>query len=117
MAPYSILLHYHSCMNNQSDQQRIKIIYQMLFEMAIDNLTFRIQLNGSDSQLNEMAAILNTMAEKMQLVISQSGYIKSHYVYKNDAAQSDAVMFTNTSKPFRISINKHERIVQNVQCK
>lgn len=61
-----------SCMNNQSNRQNMKTIYQMLFEMATGNLAFRIQLDSNDSQLEELTEMLNTVAEKMQLIISHT---------------------------------------------
>lgn len=82
-------------MNNQSDQQRIKIIYQMLFEMAISNLAFRIPLEDSNDPLNELEVLLNCVAEKMQLVISQSGYINPNYQSSAKSPQSDAVLLQN----------------------
>ena len=54
-------------MENQQNQQRIKTIYRMLLEMATGNLAFRIPLDGQDLQFDEVAKLLNEVAEKMQL--------------------------------------------------
>lgn len=70
-------------MENQKTQQRIKAIYQMLFEMATGNLTFRLQLDSQDNQLDELAMILNATAGKMELLVSRLGYINPHYTYQS----------------------------------
>lgn len=54
-------------MDTQQNQQRIKTIYRMLFEMAIGNLTFRIPLDGHDKPFDELAALLNNVAEELQV--------------------------------------------------
>lgn len=53
-------------MDNHQNQQRLKTIYRMLFEMAIGNLTFRIQLDGHDKQFDELAVVLNDVAAQLQ---------------------------------------------------
>ena len=53
-------------MTNESNQHRIKFIYRMLLEMATGNLNFRIPMEDSDLQFNELAATLNDLAEKLQ---------------------------------------------------
>ncbi|HLF51248.1 hypothetical protein [Flavobacterium sp.] len=42
-SPVVITSPYTIRMQNESNQQRIKMLYQMLFEMATGNLSFRIQ--------------------------------------------------------------------------
>nr|WP_315143888.1 hypothetical protein [uncultured Flavobacterium sp.] len=54
-------------MSDQFNQVRIKRIYQMLFEMAIGNRTFRIQDNSND-ELKNMATSLNKIAEELQKI-------------------------------------------------
>jgi AraC-like DNA-binding protein len=68
-------------MNHQA-QQKVKNMYQMLFEMATGNLTFRLQRDMENNQLDELVVLLNTTAEKMELLISQLGYINPHYSYQ-----------------------------------
>ncbi|MGV3696970.1 helix-turn-helix domain-containing protein [Flavobacterium sp.] len=48
------------------NQQKIKIIYRMLLEIINGNLAYRIPLEGNDSQFDELANLLNELAEKMQ---------------------------------------------------
>lgn len=86
-------------MQNQTNQQRIKILYQMLFEMATGNLTFRIQKHHND-ELDEVAILLNLLAEKMQTVITQSGYINPYYCYQNLVQASIAIDKKCTIKNF-----------------
>ena len=61
-------------MDTQQNQQRIKTIYRMLLEMAIGNLAFRIPLDGQDIHFDEVAKLLNEVAEKMQL----GNYLNPH---------------------------------------
>jgi AraC-like DNA-binding protein len=69
-------------MNNQSIQQKVKNIYQMLFELAIGNITFRLQTDAENNYLDELAVMLNAIAEKMELLVSQLGYINPQYTYQ-----------------------------------
>jgi AraC-like DNA-binding protein len=70
-------------MNNQSIHQKVKNIYQMLFELATGNLTIRLQRDVENNLLDELSVMLNTTAEKMELLISQLGYINPHYTYQS----------------------------------
>lgn len=54
----------------------------MLFEMAMGNLTFRIQGETDNNQLDELITMLNTTAAKMELVISHLDHINPHYTYQ-----------------------------------
>ncbi|WP_264564681.1 AraC family transcriptional regulator [Flavobacterium sp. N3904] len=58
-------------------------MYQMLFEMATGNLTFRLQRDGENNQLDELIVMLNTTAEKLQLLTADLGYINPHYTYQS----------------------------------
>ena len=70
-------------MQNQSYQDRMKSIYQMLFEMATGNLSFRMdQMDGND-ELDELAGVLNILAVTMQNTIAKSGYITPYYSYQS----------------------------------
>ncbi|MDR6843323.1 helix-turn-helix domain-containing protein [Flavobacterium granuli] len=55
----------------------------MLFEMATGNLTFRLQWENQNNELDELAVMLNTLAGKMELLTSQFGYINPHYTYQS----------------------------------
>jgi AraC-like DNA-binding protein len=70
-------------MESQSNQNRIKAIYQMLFEMATGNLTFRLTISEHDDELDRLSKILNLLAADFHAVILQSGYINSHFSYQN----------------------------------
>ena len=70
-------------MIHKSNQDRIKKIFRMLLEMASGNLAFRIQLEGSDKQFDELAAMLNEVAEKMQ----QNDFIHPNFNTSNLAAK------------------------------
>lgn len=54
-------------MNNQPIQQKAKTICQMLFEITTGNLTFRLQRDEENTELDELSEILNTAAKKMEL--------------------------------------------------
>jgi AraC-like DNA-binding protein len=69
-------------MENQKALQHIKAIYQMLFEMATGNLTFRIQDHSCD-ELKNIAAALNEVAEDLQKISLASGYISANFPYHN----------------------------------
>jgi len=69
-------------MSDQFNQVRIKRIYQMLFEMANGNMTFRIQDNRND-ELKSIAVTLNKIAEDLQKINLASGYISAYYLYQN----------------------------------
>ena len=80
-------------MDNQQNQQRIKSLYKMLLEMATGNLAFRVELNGSGDELDQLATMLNEVAEKMQNIISKHEFKNQQYDYsknQNTTKQSDA---------------------------
>ena len=54
----------------------------MLFEMATGNFTFRLQNDAENNELDELTSMLNTAAEKMELLASSLGYITPHYTYQ-----------------------------------
>lgn len=66
-------------MENPHLRQRIKAIYQMLFEMASGNLAFRLEPSGHDDALDKFARTLGLVAEQMQWLILESGHINPHY--------------------------------------
>lgn len=70
-------------MDTQQNQQRIKAIYQMLFEMATGNLTFRIIKTDQNDELDKLSEILNKFAGQMHDIILRSGYVNPHYSYQN----------------------------------
>lgn len=70
-------------MDTQQNQQRIKAIYQMLFEMATGNLSFRITKTDQNDEIDKLSEILNNLAEKMHDIILRTGYVNPHYSYQN----------------------------------
>ncbi|WP_099713374.1 helix-turn-helix domain-containing protein [Flavobacterium sp. 11] len=70
-------------MDKQQNQQRIKMIYQMLFEMATGNFSFRINLTDQNDELEKLSEILNNFAGQLHDIILQSGHINPHYSYQN----------------------------------
>jgi methyl-accepting chemotaxis protein len=61
-------------MKNQRTQQRIKMIYQMLFEMATGNLSFRIIKTDQNDELEKLSEILNSLAGQLHDIILRSDY-------------------------------------------
>lgn len=55
----------------------------MLFEMATGNLTVRLQRDTESNQLDELAEMLNKIAEKIESLPSELEYIHPHYTYQN----------------------------------
>jgi AraC-like DNA-binding protein len=70
-------------MENQRTQQRIKMIYQMLFEMATGNLSFRIIITDQNDEVDKLSEMLNKLAEQIHDIILRSGYVNPHYSYQN----------------------------------
>jgi AraC-like DNA-binding protein len=70
-------------MDIQQNQERIKAIYQMLFEMATGNLSFRIIKTDQNDEVGKLSEMLNNLAGKMHDIILQSGYVNPHYSYQN----------------------------------
>ncbi|RRJ88057.1 helix-turn-helix domain-containing protein [Flavobacterium macacae] len=65
-------------MSDKLNPLRIKNLYQMLFEMATGNLSYRLNAKGES-----LAESLNAFAATMQLEISHSRYVIPHYTYQN----------------------------------
>jgi AraC-like DNA-binding protein len=70
-------------MENQKTQQRIRAIYQMLFEMATGNLTFRISKTDQNDEVDRLSEMLNKFSGEMHDIILRSGYVNPHYSYQN----------------------------------
>lgn len=71
-------------MENQQ-HTKIKTIYRMLLEMASGNLVFRIVVNGEDKQFDEIATLLNEIAERLQ----KAKYINVDNKFINNVLLSD----------------------------
>lgn len=63
-------------------QQRIRSIFQMLFEMAAGNFTYRIQRTGTDDEIEALIELVNMTAEEMKASIFHYGYIRPHHTYQ-----------------------------------
>ena len=61
-------------MDKQQNQERIKSIYRMLLEIANGNLNYRMVVEGLDEQFDELANMLNQVAEKLQEIGYSSPY-------------------------------------------
>lgn len=57
----------------------------MLLEITNGNLAFRIPINGEDAAFDELAALLNEVAEKMQVL----GYTHPNFSTKTNAEKSN----------------------------
>ena len=82
-------------MQNYVNQQRIKSMYKMLFEMATGNLAFRVELDGCGGELDELAAMLNAVAEKMKMVISKPEFLNQQSKYQTTTGtkkQADTIL-------------------------
>ena len=65
------------------NQQQIKKIYQMLFEIATGNMSYRITEESENQAINQVAQTLNNLAEKLHQIILENGYVNPHYTYQN----------------------------------
>lgn len=70
-------------MDTASPHDRVKSFYQMLFEMATGNFSFRLHSSGQDDQLDELGRVLNRVAQAMQQSILEAGYLNPHYNYQS----------------------------------
>lgn len=83
----SLFSQIYTHMDNHQNQQRIKSLFKMLLEMACGNLSFRVELVGSNDEIEDLAVTLNNTAKKMQLVISK---YNTFYPLQNDQSNADA---------------------------
>jgi AraC-like DNA-binding protein len=83
-------------MHNPSSQERIRRLYQMLFEMATGNLSFRLERSESHDVLDDLAGTLNSLAAEMQAALVESGYVTPHYTYQS-LVQSTLLLDSNYS--------------------
>lgn len=70
-------------MENPKTQQRIKAIYQMLFEMATGNLSFRIIKTDQNDEVGKLSEMLNNLAGQLHDIILRSGHVNPYYSYQN----------------------------------
>jgi len=70
-------------METPSHSDRVRSLYQMLFEMATGNFTIHIRKSEHDDELDELANVLNMVASAMRQAITNSGYITPYYTYQS----------------------------------
>ena len=68
---------------SKSNPNQIKAIYQMLFEMATGNLSFRINELSDNTELNKIAKTLNLLSQELKAIILKVGFINPYYSYQN----------------------------------
>jgi AraC-like DNA-binding protein len=69
-------------MDQEIDQQRIDVIYEMLLEMAEGNFAYRIPRTGKDDELEALTVLINWMAEEMKGAIFHKGFTNPHRSYQ-----------------------------------
>lgn len=70
-------------METPSNHDRVRSIFQMLFEMATGNFNFRIRKSEQEDELDELATVLNMVATAMRETLINSGNIIPHYTYQS----------------------------------
>lgn len=70
-------------METPSQQDRVRSIFQMLFEMATGNFNFRIRRGEHNDELDELANVLNMVATAMRETVINTGNIIPHYSYQS----------------------------------
>lgn len=66
-------------MEQERNRKRIDSIYQMLFEMAAGNFTFKIANTENDDELEGLVVLVNMVAEELRATIFQNGFVNSHF--------------------------------------
>src|SRR5690606_34049357 len=64
-------------------QQRIKDIYQMLFEIATGNLSYHVDETQQRDGLDELIITLNRFPRQLQAAILKHGFVSPRYTYQN----------------------------------
>lgn len=78
-------------MNQEIDQERIDVIYEMLLEMAEGNFAYRIPRTGKDDVLEALAILANWLAEEMEGSLFHAGFTNPHLSYQY-AVQSSFIV-------------------------
>jgi AraC-like DNA-binding protein len=69
-------------MTQDPSLQRMRSIYQMLFEMAAGNFSYRVPREGADTDLDLLIELVNMVAEEIKASIFHYGYIQPHNTYQ-----------------------------------
>ncbi|TDE52737.1 helix-turn-helix domain-containing protein [Flavobacterium sp. GT3P67] len=75
-------------MDQEIDQQRIDVIYEMLLEMAEGNFAYRIPRTRKDDELEALTVLVNWMAEEMKGSLFHAGFTNPHLSYQYLAQSS-----------------------------
>lgn len=70
-------------MTEQTKQERIRKIYQMLFEMATGNMLFQINNLNEQDEIDLIAKKLNKIASKLRNTILKVGHVIPQFTYQN----------------------------------
>lgn len=70
-------------MTEQTKQERIRKIYQMLFEMACGNLQFQINNLGEEDEIDQIAIKLNEIASTIKNTFLKLGHVIPQFTYQN----------------------------------
>lgn len=70
-------------MAEQKKQERIRKIYQMLFEMASGNLQFKIANLDEEDEVDQIALKLNQIASSIKNTILKIGHVIPQFTYQN----------------------------------
>lgn len=70
-------------MSEQNKQERIRKIYQMLFEMASGNLLFQITNINDEDEIDQIAHKLNEIANTIKNTFLKLGHVIPQFTYQN----------------------------------
>ena len=70
-------------MSEQNKQERIRKIYQMLFEMASGNLLFQIANLDKEDEIDQIAHKLNEIASNIKNTFHKIGHVIPQFTYQN----------------------------------
>lgn len=70
-------------MSEQNKQERIRKIYQMLFEMASGNLQFQIANLDEEDEIDQIAHKLNEIASNIKNTFHKIGHVIPQFTYQN----------------------------------
>ncbi len=70
-------------MSEQNKQERIRKIYQMLFEMASGNLQFQIANLDEEDEIDQIALKLNEISSNIKNTFLKLGHVIPQFTYQN----------------------------------
>lgn len=70
-------------MKKNNNQERVRRIYEMLFEMAQGNFSFKIPISDSGDDLDKISMTLNEVSIKLNSVIEHLGSDVHKYIFKS----------------------------------